>query len=308
MNKSPRAKPHKYLVLGSNGRLGLQLASRLETSEALDLTASSIRSMVTRCDFRVLQEIQKSFDLTIFNAIGLTNSKSDQNALNRVNVMFPYELGEFLLDTGSKMFTFGSILENESLLASTNNYLGSKREFLHKFLGRKEFLTQFSHVQLHTLFGSKDAHAHMFLGQIIESITQNTKFRMTSGRQIRQYHHIADVADSIINIEKLDLKGLIQLNGQVGLQLIEIAHTIFSHFNSMHLLEIDKSYVPKHEIFTNMYEFDSRLWIRTPKEGLGTILNYVISHIQSNPTAQHHLASSNALQQFHTHHHLQTDQ
>ncbi len=287
MNYLVEKNPHRYLVLGTSGRLGMQLASRLGASQALILPQPTIRSMVSHCDFRVLRELQTSHSLTVFNAIGLTNSETDLETLNAVNVKFPFELGEFLLSQGSKLFTFGSILENEPLLSSTNKYLASKREFFEKFTSRDDFLTHFAHIQLHTLYGSADPHAHMFLGQIIQSIRQKKKFAMTSGLQIRQYHQIAEIADSILNIEKHDIKGVVQLNGKVGLRLIDIARNIYAHFNHMDLLQVHQDFAPKHEIYSNSYEYNSRLWRSTPHEGLLPILTYVCSLIESNSGSRH---------------------
>ena len=127
----------------------------------------------------------------------------------------------------------------------------------------------------------------MFLGQIVQSLKQSKKLSMSSGLQIRQYHQIADIADSILNIDKLDIKGVVQLNGKVGLRLIDIARNIYEHFDQMDLLQVDQNLMPKHEIYSNLYEYDPKLWRTTPREGLLPILTYIFSLVESNSASRH---------------------
>ena len=54
------------------------------------------------------------------------------------------------------------------------------------------------HLHLHTLYGGRP-QAHMFLGQMIRALERGAEFAMSSGEQLREYHHVHDIAGAMVH-------------------------------------------------------------------------------------------------------------
>jgi nucleoside-diphosphate-sugar epimerase len=78
----------------------------------------------------------------------------------------------------------------------------------------------------------------MFLGQIFHAITSKDMFYMSGGEQIREYHHIDDDAEAIVELTKNTGGGLIDISHGEPEKLKDIAISLFDHFNSRELLNI----------------------------------------------------------------------
>jgi nucleoside-diphosphate-sugar epimerase len=78
----------------------------------------------------------------------------------------------------------------------------------------------------------------MFLGQIASAIFNNKTFEMTSGEQLREYHHIEDDAQAIGWLLNSNTSGIVQISHGHPIKLATMATEIFKHFNCVNLLEI----------------------------------------------------------------------
>ena len=234
----------KKVIIGSNGNIARQLKEQFPDAMVIDR-----RQFEFWDNPNELRTIFKDEPIEIYVAIGILSSKSKISELERVNVQIPKLIADSIKGTDSRIVTFGSIMEKDQRICSSNPYIHTKKklsEYLQSNLQEDEFL----HLRLHTLYGGKKLNSEMFLGQLFISIKNGTEFLMSSGRQIREYHHIED-----------DLKAmeLLQVNGHIGIQeishgevftLIEIAEQVLYYFDAPKLLIAGKMEEPSAEIFS----------------------------------------------------------
>lgn len=191
----------------------------------------------------------------ILNASGIINPSTPTWLLDKVNYQLPRNLLVATNNLKIPLYTFGSIMERNPQYISSNNYLASKR----KFKGYIDNLDKSKkenhlHFLVHTWYGVKTLPNHMFLGQIIESLTRGTKFRMSSGIQMREYHHIEDDMGVILNSILQKVSGVLEINHGNPIELREIALAVFSHFDRIQDLEIDERLDSVDESKVEFYE------------------------------------------------------
>ena len=116
-----------------------------------------------------------------------------------------------------------------------------------------------AHVRLHTLYGLYEPSPFMFLGQMLYSIRSQSKFEMTQGRQLREYHHFEDDAEAIHCFMSSWEPGVIELNHGQPVTLRDIAITIFSGCDAKDLLEIGSRPEPKEENYNTSFRKPDRL-------------------------------------------------
>jgi nucleoside-diphosphate-sugar epimerase len=78
----------------------------------------------------------------------------------------------------------------------------------------------------------------MFVGQIFEALNSKKTFHMSGGEQIREYHHIDDDVEAILQLSKTIGGGLIDISHGQPEKLKDIATSLFEHFNSRDNLKI----------------------------------------------------------------------
>ena len=233
------------IIVGSKGNLSTALQDTLKDMSILMLPSSSIETWLEEDGERDIESFLLNLSklpTAILNATGIINPNEPAGFLNKVN----YQLPRNLLTAANRfkipLYTFGSIMERNPQYITSNNYLASKRRFkgyidtLDK--SRKE---NHLHFLVHTWYGVHTIPPHMFLGQMIESLTRRTKFRMSSGIQMREYHHIQDDMKVVLNSIQQKEFGVLEINHGNPIELREIAMAVFSHFDSMQFLEIDSS-------------------------------------------------------------------
>jgi len=234
----------KKVIIGSNGNIARQLKEQFP-----DAVVINRRQFEFWDNPNELRTIFRDEPIEVYVAIGILSSKSKISELERVNLQIPKLIADAIKGTDSRIVTFGSIMEKYQNICSSNPYIHTKKklsEYLQDNLQEDEFL----HLRLHTLYGGKKLNSEMFLGQLFISIKDGTEFLMSSGRQIREYHHIED-----------DLKAmeLLQANGHKGIQeishgevftLIEIAEQVLYYFDAPQLLIAGKMKEPSAEMFS----------------------------------------------------------
>jgi nucleoside-diphosphate-sugar epimerase len=122
--------------------------------------------------------------------------------------------------------------------AMSNNYLESKLRFYNQFQLNEYWAGSNLHIQMHTLYGGRHIHSHMFLGQIYSSLMNQEPFKMSGGEQIREYHHLDDVANAIRIIGETQESGVRNISSGAPEKLKNIAKAIFSHFDVTPLLNL----------------------------------------------------------------------
>jgi nucleoside-diphosphate-sugar epimerase len=178
-----------------------------------------------------------------------------------------------------KVVTFGSIMENFPEISESNGYLKSK--YMYKdFLVRNAGSTSKTlHLQIHTWYGGIRLHKHMFLGQMFEAISKRKPFEMSSGNQIREYHHISDDVRAIRHLVDLDSTGITSLNHGQSHSLKTIAEYVLSSFGVSELLHVGTLPNPTPENFSTNFARPKSLETIVFRDSLPGIANYFQSLI-----------------------------
>ena len=106
------------------------------------------------------------------------------------------------------------------------------------------------HLQLHTIYGGGSPTPFMFTGLIFNALKKNKHFAMTSGQQLREYHHIDDEIAAIFAISQTLDKGCFDITEGHSIKLCDLATGIFKHFNRLDLLGIGEISSPLTETYS----------------------------------------------------------
>ena len=249
VTQSSPVPPHPKLIVlfGATGQLGgaikrlFPAAVCIPWSNAQSFHPESLLTGNTR---------KPAIDFIFAN--GLTHSKAPELELLASNYEFPKRFVEkfFGLNIGfqqsagdplCRFLTFGTVTENFPEMVQANSYIRSKKR-LRDWVETQanEHPRMFRHIQLHTLYGGLPA-PHMFLGQIAGALQNDAQFEMSSGEQLREYHHIDDIARSVAALLAQDWgpnEPILTLSSGSTVQLRVLAQEIFSAFGKADHLKI----------------------------------------------------------------------
>ena len=210
-------------------------------------------------------------------AAGLVDPRSEQTDLEAINLVAPLRLAE-QLNNGShpgrhRLVTFGSVLEHRTALVRGNAYLEGKRRLFETWQGlQANMAITWIHIQLHTLYGgSKSPHPWMFTGQMLTALSTGGRFEMSAGEQIREYHHVDDIAQSVMRYLTTHSEGsqVIELSCGCPIRLRELAQEVFEHFGRRDLLSIGTQPASGGEVYNNEYQPSPHLFAyREPYAGV----------------------------------------
>jgi nucleoside-diphosphate-sugar epimerase len=258
----------KYYLIGSKGRLGRAIAKEF----AGDAICSLHREIYDQWSqqgaadlvSRYFEQCSKE-EATVFVASGLLDPRLPEDELFRVNYILPKNVIDGATKHGVNVITFGTVMEG--LLQSKNLYIQSKSALGEYSNAVAEEACLATHIQLHTLYGQGCPSPFMFLGQMLAAIQANQDFEMTSGDQLREYHHLADEAVAIRAIVDSVTLGPVNLSHGKPISLKAIAEGVFDMFEKRHLLRLgaipnppDENYdkiMPPIEILEEVFFRDS---------------------------------------------------
>lgn len=264
-----------YLI-GARGRLGQAIAHEYGADEIVSLDRSiyedwsqpGVADLISR-----YFDKRTDGDATVFVASGLLDPKLSQVDLLRVNHHLPKNLIDGVTKLGIKVITFGTVMEG--FLQSKNPYIETKTA-----LG--EYVSSVAaagkpaiHLQIHTLYGLGQPSPFMFLGQMLTSIRDNVPFQMTSGRQLREYHHLWDEAKAIRKIASSAAPGLVNLSHGKPLSLRTIAVCVFQAFGKEELLRVGALPEPPEENYEKVLEPSEILQQVAFRDSLPAIVQYM---------------------------------
>ena len=244
-----------FHVIGARGRLGQAIASEYGISKVSSLPRAIYEgwSVPGRSD-----QVARHFESNaipgdvVFVASGLLDPALPDEVLRGVNFQLPKNVIDGATKVGLKVVTFGTIMEN--LLTSKNPYIQSKADLAeyagHVIAEGKSVI----HLRIHTLYGLGQPIPFMFLGQIQKAILENQPFRMTSGRQLREYHHFNDEAKAIRIIVGSIQSGLTNLSHGNPLSLHSIAQGVFEALGREDLLQVGTLHEPPEENYATVLE------------------------------------------------------
>lgn len=233
------------MLFGSSGQIGSSLALELNQREIIKLQWSEEGSFLGK----VLSTLEpgKNYDLVF--AGGVTDPKLPQDRIAYSNTLFPEKIIEATGDRpGIRYLTLGTVMENFPKACESNPYLRSKLE-LGRWLIEKSKQPQLAgrirHVRLHTIYGGNERRfikPHMFLGQIAASLEAKKEFQMSSGDQLREYHHADDIAGSLAALLHREWPSqempILEISSGTPVRLGHLAREIFRAFGKESLLKI----------------------------------------------------------------------
>lgn len=280
VNLKKKSVQKKIFIIGSNARLAKAIINYYKSFELVLLPRSTYKNWGERNKqneiFSYFQS-EVSKNSLIFITSGILNSNQKEEMINAVNFHLPWNIISALKNMDIQIITFGTILEKMRL--TDNNYVRSKIELSDRISTLDVGLARISHFRLHTLYGYDAPSPFMFLGQIFDSIKSKSEFKMSSGFQIREYHHFDDVVKAIDHLINLNILGISEITSGKGIQLRELAFTIFKAFNLQHLINIGAIEIKHKEKLLDDYERNSNLKVidfRAPKEGVIKYLNGIL--------------------------------
>lgn len=230
------------LIVGSRGNLALKLREKFPKAKII----SRLQFLSWESQREIRRDLPRSqFD--IFLAVGITSGKANPKELSKVNFEIPAQVAQAIVGSESRIVTFGSIMEKEPKIIYENPYIYTKSS-LSEFLSKRLNTEQFLHLRLHTLYGGCSLNREMFLGQLFYAIKEKTNFQMTSGEQLREYHHIDDDLSAMDTLIARGHFGIQEITHGDSFRLREIAEKVLSYFQVPELLQLGKLNNPYSEI------------------------------------------------------------
>ena len=211
----------------------------------------------------------------IINCAGVTDPKLPKQLHVDVNFELPKNLLKFSDKEEIELITFGSVMENNPELCQQNPYLRAKGMFFSYISDTIKTNSKLLHLQLHTLYGGKKLHSHMFLGQMFAAIEKGEEFKMTDGLQLREYHHISDDIQALIRIIDTKTYGIKEISHNEKLTLRSIAEFVFSEFNITSKLKLGELPNPSIELYTSGINLDSDVRQEGFRSTLSGITDYL---------------------------------
>ena len=222
------------LLFGAGGRLGGAIA-RAAARARCPCTAvgwrevegdpASLRARLAACD--------PNCDIVF--AGGLIDPALSAESLAAANVGLPTRVVEAGADLPDLRFlALGSTLAALPALAAGDRYLASKAALAARvaaWAGEPRLHGRVRLLGLQTLYGRAPVR-HSFLGQMHASLAAGTPFRMSAGRQLREYHHVDDVTGSVLALTVRDWDGPPALDFSTGrpMRIAELARAVFRAF------------------------------------------------------------------------------
>lgn len=252
----------RILLLGSRGQLG-QALLRESSQRGLDvfyLTWDSMQESARLGESVLRNHLNRELNLNnvsyshVLFANGLTDPSRSIEDLVTANVRLPHLFRE-IIGPSARFVSFGSIMERLPHLCETNRYLRSKLELCRE-VQSAERSWDLMHVRIHTLYGAYPP-AHMFLGQILAALNRNESFSMTSGRQMREYHHVDDVSRSVWDLVLSPSKRterVFEMTSGEPVRLADLARFVFKAFGRENLLRVGSLQEPDRENIETRFE------------------------------------------------------
>jgi nucleoside-diphosphate-sugar epimerase len=211
---------------------------------------------------------------TVYVTSGLLDPRLDAAQLAAVNVDLPNNVIAGAGRHGLRVVTFGTVMER--LLAQQNPYVQSKAALGRHVAALAATGADVAHVQVHTLFGGGAPSPFMFLGLIAAALHKRAPFRMTSGKQLREYHHVDDEARAVLQLIDAGRRGVFDLSSGAPVSLRDLATTSFAAFGAADLLEVGALPEPEDENWDTVFSPDPSLAAEAFRPTLPAIHAYLV--------------------------------
>jgi nucleoside-diphosphate-sugar epimerase len=244
----------RIYLIGGNGRLGRALVGEYASAEVVALDRAVYQSWSREgAEADVARYFgRQETDAVIFVTSGLLDPRLPPDMLLGVNYLLPKNVIAAVTPLPMRVVTFGTAME--ALPQATNPYIESKRRLSEYVDNVAQKGGAALHLQIHTLYGIGEPTSFMFLGQIVGAIRRNGEFNMTSGRQLREYHHLADEVRAIRWLAGSPLRGTVGLSHGNPVTLSSIAESVFESLGKRNLLKLGVLPDPAEENYKKTFE------------------------------------------------------
>ncbi|MNJ12654.1 NAD dependent epimerase/dehydratase family protein [compost metagenome] len=240
-------------VIGSRGRLGRAICNQYAATETVLVDRAAYAHWAGgngRSEIASFFSSRAQQGDIVFVCSGVLDPSAAGDELEAVNVRLPSNLIEVLSPLGVRVVTFGTVMEE---ILSTNPYVQSKRK-LGLFVAEKyQQGAPVTHIRIHTLYGLGEPSPFMLLGLMAEAMRKNRPFRMTSGLQLREYHHVEDDSAAIRCLMEKSVSGVVALSHGEAVTLSALALSVFNSVGLPHLLHLGELEDPAQENFTQVF-------------------------------------------------------
>lgn len=263
-------------VIGGRGRLGQAIARQYGPDNSVCVERGVYQDWAAPHAPASLDEFFAPLagtGATIFVTSGLLDPKLPADEIWRVNFELPNNIIDAGARHGVRVTTVGTVME--SLLADHNPYVRSKVALGELVAARAAGGAAVSHVRVHTLYGGGMPSPFMFLGQMLTALEQGTPFRMTLGKQLREYHHVDDDACAIRVLDAAGVNGVLDLSHGDPVGLAELARTVFAAFGANDQLQLGALPEPREENYNTVFARNSLLAQLAFRDTLPAIVAYV---------------------------------
>jgi nucleoside-diphosphate-sugar epimerase len=279
----------RICIIGGKGRVGQALAREYADVDAEVVVPDRAiyqdwaREGAECAISRYFGRDQRASDSILFVTSGLLDPRLPSESLLAVNYHLPRNLLSAVLPLGMQVVTFGTVME--AMPTAANAYIDSKRR-LREYVESVRDRGAATHIQIHTLYGMGSPTPFMFLGQMLAALRLGEPFRMTSGRQLREYHHVADDARAIRWLVESASTGTIALSHGRPVTLRQIADAVFEGLGKSELLKAGTLPDPAEENYETIFKplaFSREVEFR---ESLSAIVDYMKANIYPGRDAE----------------------
>jgi len=274
---------NRIYLIGARGRLGQAIAREYADTDVVMLDRAVYEGWSRdRAECEIARYFERqACDSLVFVASGLLDPRLPAESLERVNFHLPKNLIAAVSPLGMRVVTFGTAME--TFPGTRNAYVESKwrlGEYVSASIGSGAAAL---HLQIHTLYGMGAPTPFMFLGQILDAIRRDVPFPMTSGRQLREYHHLEDEVRGIRWLAESAARGTLALNHGRAVTLRAIAEAVFGALGKGELLRVGARPDPVDENFERFFEPVKLPPVIKFRESLPAIVEYMKSCLSENP-------------------------
>lgn len=264
------------LIIGGRGRLGQALARAWPGADVLCLERAVYADWAQAGG---ADRVARFFApwagsaSTVLVAAGLLDPRLAPAELEKVNLDLPRNVIAGAASLGLTVITFGTVME--SLLGQPNPYVRSKAALGRHVAELAAAGLPVAHIRVHTLFGGGAPSRFMFLGQILAALRDGTRFDMTLGKQLREYHHVDDEARAIHALDAAAVRGVLDLSHGEPLSLCALASAVFAAFGAADLLQLGALPEPLEENFSTVFARHRLLAPQAYRPALPAIVDYL---------------------------------
>lgn len=263
-------------IVGAGGRLGQALSRHFNTEPVYCLERAQYDNWgATDGAARFLDSHAGPGD-TILVAAGLLDPAMPAAEHVKVNVALPSSIIAAAADRDIAVVTFGTVME--TLQAHPNAYVSSKVS-LARIVAAAAVAGPVTHVRVHTLYGGGAPSPFMFLGQILTSLRTGLPFEMTSGLQLREYHHVDDEARAIGTLCEAGVRGVVDLSSGAPVRLRELAIAIFEAFGASEMLRLGARAEPAEENYGAVFQPHPLLGLGNFRPAVQSVVKYLQTYV-----------------------------